>query len=159
MGETQSKAKASPQHGTSVDEQDHYGVSRLMRASANGDTQTVKSLLDEGAQVNLKNNGGASALHYACTGGLLLHDDTDDWDDDRIMLEILHLNDPSDTVKVLLDHGAQVDLQEGGGWSALMLASVVGFFKIVHMLLDHGTYRMRMESQLLWLPVVVDTLK
>ncbi len=137
MGVTQSKAKASPQHGTSVDEQDSDGVSRLMRASANGDTQTVKSLLDEGAQVNLKDNKGASALHYACTGGLALHDIAD-WDADRIMLVIPHLNDPSDTVKVLLDHGAQVDLQMENGWFALMVASGCGFFKTVHMLLDHG---------------------
>ncbi len=57
MGETQSKAKASPQHGTSVDELD--SDRRIMRASANGDTQTVKSLLDEGAQVNLKDNEGS----------------------------------------------------------------------------------------------------
>ncbi len=88
MAETQSKSKALPQHGTSVDEQDSDGVSRLMRASANGDTQTVKSLLDEGAQVNLKDNKGASALHNACSGRLALLGDIADWDYDRYMLEM-----------------------------------------------------------------------
>ncbi len=83
MAETQSKSKASPQHETSVDEQDHYGRSRLMIASANGDTQTVKSLLDEGAQVNLKDNGGVPALYHVCTGGLELRDDIADWDADK----------------------------------------------------------------------------
>ncbi len=138
MGETQSKAKVSPQHGTSVDEQDHYGRSKLMRASANGDTQTVKSLLDEGAQVNLVDNKGIPALYYACTGGVLLRDDIANWDADRLMLEIPHLNDQSDTVKVLLDHGARVDLQEKEVMLALMFASVCGLYKTVHMLLDHG---------------------
>ncbi len=138
MAETQSKPKASPQHGTSVDEQDSDGLSRLMRASANGDTQTVKSLLDEGAQVNSKDDERLSALHHACSGGLFTRDDRADWDVDRIMLEISHLNDPSDTVKVLLDHGAQVDLQDKYGKSALILASMCGHFETVHMLLDHG---------------------
>ncbi len=135
MAETQSKLKASPQHGTSVDELDSEGVSRLMRASANRDTQTVKSLLDEGAQVNLKDNKGVCALHRACSGGLALRDDRDDWVHYRFMPR---LNDQSDTVKVLLDHGAQVDSQDKNGVSALMVASFFGLFKTVHVLLDHG---------------------
>ncbi len=133
MGETQSKA-----NGTSVDEQYSYGRSRLMIASANGDTQTVKSLLDEGAQVNLKDNGGASALQYACSGGVVFHDDKADWDGDWSKLKMSHLNDQSDIVKVLLDHDAQVDLQDENGWSALLLASGLRQLKIVHMLLDAG---------------------
>ncbi len=66
MAETHKTLEVLPQHGTLMDEQDSDGVSRLMRASANGDTQTVKSLLDEGAQVNWQGNHGDTALLYAC---------------------------------------------------------------------------------------------
>ncbi|KAI9031769.1 hypothetical protein CLU79DRAFT_271068 [Phycomyces nitens] len=43
-----------------------------------------------------------------------------------------------DCVKVLLDHGAQVDGQDKKGWSALMWAAINGHTSVMRLLLSHG---------------------
>ena len=40
--------------------------------------------------------------------------------------------------KLLLENGAQVDIQGCGGWSALMIVSLTGHLKISKLLLDYG---------------------
>ena len=47
-------------------------------------------------------------------------------------------NGHGEVVKLLLEHGAQVDLQEENGWSALMSASQNGHGEVVKLLLEHG---------------------
>ncbi len=39
--------------------------------------------------------------------------------------------------ELLLDHGAQVDIQDSYGWSALMYASREGHTEAAKLLLDH----------------------
>ena len=40
--------------------------------------------------------------------------------------------------KLLLENGAQVDLQQNDGWSALMLASRCGHCEVAKLLLENG---------------------
>src|SRR4029077_8849458 len=60
----------------------------LAEAARKGDAAVVKTLLDEGVDVNTKYRYGATALAYACDRG--------------------HL----DVVKLLLDRGAEVNLKD-----------------------------------------------
>ena len=41
-------------------------------------------------------------------------------------------------VKLLLENGARVDLQDSKGWSALMYACQAGHEQVVELLLDYG---------------------
>ena len=52
--------------GTNINERDPFGGSSpLISASLFGQTDIVKVLLDEGADVNFQNNDGSTALHVA----------------------------------------------------------------------------------------------
>ena len=85
-----------------------------MKSSKNGHTEVVKLLHDYGAQVDLQDNDGWSALMFASDNG------------------------HTEVIKLLHEHGAQVDLQNNGGWSALMTASLNGHTEVVKLLNDYG---------------------
>ena len=53
----------------------------------------------------------------------------------------------TETVKILLDHGAKVNMQNVDGWSALMGASLEGHSAIVQLLLDHGAQVNMLDSE------------
>src|SRR6476660_6710566 len=73
---------------------------QLQDAARKGDAATVKKLLDEGVDVNTKFRYNATALFYACDHG--------------------HV----EVVKVLLDHGAAMNLKDTFyGFTPLMLAT------------------------------------
>jgi ankyrin repeat protein len=78
-----------------------------------GDTALVKSLLDEGADINAK-DGGLTLLIKAATEGYLK------------------------TAKLLIDKGADINARTNEGGSALMAASIGGYTKIVELLVNAG---------------------
>ena len=80
----------------------------LVVASSCGHTRIVEILLRKGAQVNLLDSGGNSALICASSEG------------------------HTETVKLLLDHGAQVNFEHNKGFSVLMLASLNGHTETVN---------------------------
>jgi len=86
----------------------------LQAASASGDAQKVKLLLDQGEDVNNVNQYGRSALLAAAYKG------------------------HADVVKLLLDHGADPDRQDPGGWNPLLFAAEYGYVEVAKLLLDHG---------------------
>jgi ankyrin repeat protein len=86
----------------------------LMFAALEGKTETVKALLSQGADVNVKDDAGRTALMFAT------------------------INLHSETVQVLLEHGADVNTQDNYGETALMLAASSGSTDIVRALLDNG---------------------
>ena len=88
--------------------------SPLMMASDKGHTDVVQLLLERGAQVDLQNNVGLTALIWASDKG------------------------HTDIVKLLLERGAQIDLQNNDEWTALMMASSCGQTEIVKLLLERG---------------------
>ena len=153
-------------------------LSPLMMASAEGHTDIVKLLLQRGAQVDLQNNVGRTALMIASDEGhmniaKLLMDHGAEVGRDQVLVAACKSGDDSlvlslinsgvnvnclvkfgygewsplmrasaeghtDIVKLLLQRGAQVDLQNDVGETALMRASVRGHMNIAKLLMDHG---------------------
>jgi ankyrin repeat protein len=93
-----------------VNLKDHKGNSLLMLATYNGNTETVKMLINMGADVNLKNDKGQTPLAGVCFKGYL------------------------DIVKLLVENGANVDEDNGFGMKAVMFASMFGNRDIVEYL-------------------------
>ena len=87
------------------------GRSPLMFASERGFCEMAGLLLDMGAQVDLQNSDGMSALMFSSN---------------------------QEVAKLMLDSGAQVDLQDNAGRSALMCASKQGFFEVAKLCVDKG---------------------
>ena len=86
---------------------------RLMDAAFRGDTPAVRALVDEGADVNVKNEAGATPL----------------------MRAVYHV----DTAAFLLDHGANVNAKSDDGRTPRVIAAgVPGAVAAVKLLLDRG---------------------
>jgi ankyrin repeat protein len=96
-----------------VDRTNHQGSTALMAASETGGVLEVQLLLNNGANVN-KQRRGATAL----------------------MTAAMHKRD--EVLLLLLDAGAEVDMQAEDGETALMLAARAGSDKCVQLLLEAG---------------------
>lgn len=83
----------------------------LYEASRRNDIQTVKRLIEHGANVNWADSDGDTALMKAACKGF------------------------TGIVKILLDAGADVIAQNNYGWTALIYASLEGWFETVNVLL------------------------
>ena len=86
----------------------------LLDAAQDGDTNTVKSLLDAGGDVNLKDETGRTLLMYAT------------------------LKNHKEVVQVLLDKGADVNARNTTGETALSFAARQGHPEIARALLRKG---------------------
>lgn len=95
-------------------EKHEHGHNDLMCAALEGNTATVKRLLEIGLDVNAKDDEGRTALMFAVTN--------------------LH----HDTVNLLLENGADVNLSSNDGCTALMLAASANDVDLVHNLMRHG---------------------
>ena len=113
---------------------DNYNCTRLMKAVENGDKDVVTFLIDHGANVAIKDKCGYTALHRAC---IIYHDCSPEvlscliengadvnlsTDKNRTPLmtacEYGHVN----TVTFLIEHGANVNLQDWTGLTAVHYA-------------------------------------
>ena len=126
--------------------------SLLVSASDRGDFETVKRLLEQGADVDQKDENLQCALFRAAWRGhfkvakLLLHIQCHakvNSTNRRLNFSALmvasqtgHIN----VAKLLLDYGASVNAQQSEGASALMSASLNGRTKTAKLLLDHGAH-------------------
>jgi ankyrin repeat protein len=100
-------------HGASANARDAEGNTPLMLAAVYADVSCAKLLLEGGAEVNVTNNAGATPLMRA----------TFDYD----------------KLRLLVDHGADVDARSALGNSALMLAArPANSHRAVGLLLSHG---------------------
>jgi ankyrin repeat protein len=122
--------------GAAFDTQNIKGFSPLMDAAFGGHVEAVRLLLDKGANPDLgvfasdpksgEGRGGETALMLACAK---------DRPADR--LEILNM---------LLDAGAQINLQDNTGRTALMHAKLFGHESHVKALMDAGADTSALES-------------
>jgi len=89
------------------------GSTPLMYAVLYEDSESVRALLEVGADPNLRNEGGTTALMWAVTDG--------------------------EKTRLLLDHGADVNSRSDDGRTPLIIAtSQLGTSAVVKMLLDRG---------------------
>jgi hypothetical protein len=86
----------------------------LILAAVNGNKKTVKDLLRAGADVNIRNKWGMSALMYAAEG------------------------DHAGIVKVLLGSGADINARNNEGSTALMISAIHGCKYAAYALLEAG---------------------
>ena len=87
----------------------------LLEAVIVGDVEKVKDLLTKGAEVDVRDRNGMTPLLLAARKG------------------------NSETVRLLLAHGANVNAQDYYlAWTPLILASALGHKKVVKLLLEHG---------------------
>jgi len=86
-----------------------------MRADLDGDTETVRGLIQQGADINQRDDYGRTALMFAV------------------------MNMHYETMKVLLEDGADVQTRSTDGGTALMAAAgMAGDLRMVQALLDRG---------------------
>ena len=78
------------------------------------DPAVVKKLLDQGADINQRDDNGRSALMFAA------------------------INAHYETMNMLLEHGADVNARSNVGGTALMAAALAGDLRMVKALLDQG---------------------
>jgi ankyrin repeat protein len=101
--------------GVDVDAKDRIGHTALMMAAIKGHADTVKTLLENYADVNVKGTlSGMTALMWAVKNGY------------------------PDIVKILLDKGADVKAKNRGGISALNIAGILNNTTIIKLLKQHG---------------------
>ncbi|XP_035252537.1 ankyrin repeat domain-containing protein 11-like [Anguilla anguilla] len=97
-----------------VNKRNERGETRLHRAAIRGEARRVKELINEGADVNVKDFAGWTALHEACNRGYY------------------------DVAKQLLAAGAEVNTKGLDDDTPLHDASNNGHFKVVKLLLRYG---------------------
>ncbi|KAF5948842.1 hypothetical protein HYC85_014799 [Camellia sinensis] len=97
---------------TGINSADEEGWAPLQFAASSGNVEIVEILLSNEADVNLKNNGGRTALHYAASKG---------W------MHPLHRaasTGNSELCELLIEEGAEVDVIDKAGQTPLMSAVI-----------------------------------
>ena len=104
--------KSLVERGNPADSSDADGSTLLMLASREGHARVVEYLIAQKAAVNRRNKFGDTALMGACIKGKL------------------------DVVKLLLDHGAEINPE---GWTPLHYAAFEGRTEVLKYLIDKGS--------------------
>lgn len=132
--------------------QDSQGGNALMYISRQNDLAILDLLLRYGAQVNQLDNCGKNALFYAyraeIVSRLITHSINVNQQSNTGMTALMRASSCGPTDKsrqhylamadVLLKHGADVDLQDAHGWSALIYAAQQGNIDTIRLLLQHN---------------------
>ena len=94
----------------------NYDIDReLLNASADGDDTRVRELLTEGAEPDkYKHSTGTTALHWASLRGR------------------------GTTVSILIQVGADLNIQDNDGWTALYWAAGNGYNEVAKILINAG---------------------
>lgn len=121
--------------------------SDLLDAVSRNDTVIVKLLLEKGADINTKFDGGSTPLHLAASNGyteivkLLIDNGADVNAQNDLGNTPLHLaadNGYTEIVKYLIEKGADVNVKSDTDWTPLNAAAESGSTEIVKLLLEKG---------------------
>ncbi|CAL4071063.1 unnamed protein product [Meganyctiphanes norvegica] len=129
---------------------DNYGITAIHVASEQNNVDIVSALLDAGVDINLQDKNGCTALFWAAgsasqaVASMLIQrganvDLPSDVGRTPLMMPIYSFDENAiDTVKVLLDGKANVNLADDGYWTALHHAANMDEAGIVQALLQKG---------------------
>lgn len=101
------------QHGLSMQDRDQFGRTPLF-AAYKSSLESVKFMLDHGAEVNAADSTGNVPLHMAAWRG------------------------STEVVDYLLTRGANINIRADNGWTPLLNAALGDSLEMVKLLLDHG---------------------
>ena len=134
-------------HGVNVNEPAKDGITPLMIAAATNNLTLVKYLVERGALVNFTNERGMTVLHFACLAAnhemveFLLAQDGIDVNhkaaNNVTPLHVAALKDNIDTVKLLLNAGANCLVKDSENKYPYQVAESKGHTAIIHLLKTH----------------------
>lgn len=120
---------------------------KLLDAAKDGNLDQVKSLIEQGADIEAKTDNGSTPLHWAAASGhtdvanLLLEKGADIEAKDRGGWTPLHwaaANGQTDIANLLLEKGADIDAKTNDGKTPLHLAAYKGHTAVAEMLIEKG---------------------
>jgi ankyrin repeat protein len=133
------------EHGANVEFLSKNGWTPIFSASRGGLAEIVRWLLEHGGNVNVRNNNSRTPLHTAAFHGhletvrALLEHQADingrDYVDETPLYDAS--SNGHETVRLLLAHGAKVDLCNKAGRTAIEMASGPQKQEIVHLLSEY----------------------
>lgn len=150
-GEETNDDKPSQDESMAIDAVDKDGVTALMRAAMEGQTETVALLLDKNADVDAKDNEGRTALMGAAsmrdteTADLLIDGgadiETKDNEGRTALMWLIYASASNETeaLELLISKGADIEAKDNKGQTALMYAVLQGDTEITELLIDKGT--------------------
>ncbi|EKV57225.1 ankyrin repeat-containing protein [Brachyspira hampsonii 30446] len=129
------------------------GATPLILASYIGDTNIVSALLENNADIKARDNvDGSMAIHMASANGnndvimmLLAKDSSTINDVDNRGNTPLHwaaMKDKPETIKLLMDNGADIEAKDADGWTPLHYAAAFSSLQTVQTLVDLGADKM-----------------
>ena len=104
------------------------GITALIIATRQGFSDIVQQLLEYGADPNIGDNNGCTAIHY-----IMMLNDTETPQSYKTIM-----SDKLEILQLLIVSGISVNIKNGYGMTALMMASSVGFTEAVKLLLHAG---------------------
>ncbi|MFT5317575.1 MAG: ankyrin repeat protein [Chlamydiales bacterium] len=119
----------------------------MPKAAYKGNMERVKTLLDQGEEVNQKEQKGYTSLHLASLRGktkiveLLLDRGADinlEAEDGKTALHLASLLGKTSTANVLIEHSANLEAREIAGATPLLEAAFGGHEKMIDLLLSKG---------------------
>ncbi len=128
----------------------------LFNAARMGDTDTLRELIGQGADINVQDERGYTPLIIACYNGqpeaarLLLESganvNAQDFGGNTALMGVCFKGYP-DIAELLIARGADLNVQHGNGGTALMFATLFGRNQLVKVMLDHGADTTIRESR------------
>ena len=107
--------------GAQIDMQENNGYSALIVASQNGHLDVVRELIGKGAQIDMQeNDSGQSKWTSGCSQRTDWKGCSDRHASKQWLIIVASLKGHLDVVRELIGKGAQIDMQENDGYSALI---------------------------------------
>jgi ankyrin repeat protein len=150
MSKNKSKVESLTKAGSNVNKKPlkgpYKGKTSLHVAAENGDSEMVKFLLSNGANLHVKTDYGATPLYMAAKNGapeaveILIEAgaDVNLKTENTISLQVAAYEGNLATVKKLVNYGAKVNMKNASGADALWYAVQANNFEVVKFLAKHG---------------------